>query len=303
MKLQEIYNILASYSFIESSIKAIYLRGSRALGTAGYRFDGTESDWDFVVITTDYVNSRGVEHIVQNNVDLTIYNSKLFKNIIRNNEIWALECIYSLSKNVFYEEGNDEIFTKYFELDLKKLKRSVLYEAEHKILKSQLSFRKKDVYMCLKSLFIALRFVFYGCEIAKFSRIENFCGVNYIWDLMVKNRENLKEYTQIKRFFYPYYYDILYRFLKICPFCIFPSLYSITEGNIIEFDESRLDFHSSDFSYKKSTFLIKKSIYLKEILIKIIWNMNKIFKKTFIRKEIKQEILNLFIDDLISKNI
>ena len=71
----------------------IYLRGSRLAGNFGKRFDGSISDWDFVMVLDIDKKIDGL-HISFGNIDCAVYDDKTFQKLLNLNLIWVLECIY-----------------------------------------------------------------------------------------------------------------------------------------------------------------------------------------------------------------
>ena len=152
--------IYEKFKFEPKTISNVYLRGSRLIGTNGLRFDGSISDWDFVVVIN--TNSRIHDvHLNYGNLDIAAYDYKTFAYLVEENVIWSLECIFAPEKAIL---KNDFNFRKTFIFNPTKLRSSVSYEASKQVAKGKRN-RCSDLYKGFKCIFIALRFYHYGIEI------------------------------------------------------------------------------------------------------------------------------------------
>ena len=243
------------------SINEIYLRGSRALDLSGIRFDGTPSDWDFVVVGNF---SDSFDHFTMLNCDFAIYHNSTFKNIVRAHKIWAFECLLAPKKNILLNSDRNYRIDLY-KIDLNLLKESVLFEIEYKIHKASLLATKKDLYGALKSYFIAIRFLFYATEIARFRTIRNFYGVNFIWIEIMKRKNTFCNFSDVLEFCLPFFHEYLYQFLCTVPQLVFNNLWSefdfitLTLENHFNTDP----FSSLNFSVVKMCVKVKKMLLFK----------------------------------------
>jgi hypothetical protein len=149
------------------------------VGTGGTRLDGTEmiSDWDFVIITKNDIYQEDI-HLGYGNIDVALYDFRTFESLVLENTIWVLECIFAPSSSIYKEDFN---FRRIFQVDLTRLRRSVSFETSRQWMKSKRRGRYGNMYACAKCIFIAIRFMHYGTEIAQYGYIKNFQGVNHIW--------------------------------------------------------------------------------------------------------------------------
>lgn len=110
-----------------AKVACMFLRGSRAVGTAGERLDGTQliSDWDLVVV---YDTEQKIEdqHINYGNLEAALYDTRTFEVLVRKNTIWVLECIFGLPESLWKESID---YRARFVLDTDALRRSVSFEA------------------------------------------------------------------------------------------------------------------------------------------------------------------------------
>ena len=209
INLSMIYKYL---EFKETEICNVYLRGSRAVGTDGLRFDGTISDWDFVIVL-DTTNKICDEHLSYGNIDAAVYDKKIFGTMVEENVIWTLECLFAHKNRIFKEQIE---YSKYFLLNLGKLRNSVSCETARQIAKSKRN--ENNLYKVFKSLFIAMRYYFYGIEIAKFGTIKNFEGMNHVWKEMISKKDELKTWQQIFKYYEPQLKQLKKEFSDLCPY-------------------------------------------------------------------------------------
>lgn len=297
MNLIKLYSHLADFLISEESIYNVYLRGSRAIGTNGIRFDGSPSDWDFVIVVKrdkSNHNYKSIMHFQIENADYTIYELSFFKELVRKNSIWALECIFGGSPNIWREVYDPK---STFNLNPIELKRSVFFEVEHKIVKAQRK-AKDDIYVTIKSFFIAVRYLYFAVEVYKSGRIDNLKGVNYIWQEAIKFKEKLRTFEEVRKFYHPYLKMILEKFIYMCPRLIYKNIEHSKEINR-DLEIS----HVGDLSNTYSTFvdsrdiiLIKNMVFAKEMMMKLCFLFEIRKKKVWFRKEIKQEALNDIVE-------
>ena len=198
--------------FQENQISCVYLRGSRSIGTNGVRFDGTISDWDFVIVMNTDIKIMD-EHLGYGNIDAALYDKNTFRSFVSENIIWVLECLFAPKNAIFKEEIE---FLKFFQYNPGKIRNSVSCEISRQVAKGKRLF--DDPYKGLKCLFIAMRFYFYGSEIAKFGYIKNFQGMNYLWEEMKTKKNELKNWKEISDFYQPKLNQMKKEFLALCPY-------------------------------------------------------------------------------------
>lgn len=207
--LSMIYKYL---EFQENQISCVYLRGSRSIGTNGVRFDGSISDWDFVVVLNTDIKIMD-EHLCYGNIDAALYDKNSFRSFVSENVIWVLECLFAPKNAIFKEEIE---FLKFFQYNPGKMRSSVACEISRQLAKGKRLC--DDTYKGFKCLFIAMRFYFYGCEIAKFGHIKNFQGMNYLWEEMMSQKNELKNWKEILNHYQPKLDQIKKEFLALCPY-------------------------------------------------------------------------------------
>ncbi|MFO0660643.1 MAG: hypothetical protein U0165_12555 [Polyangiaceae bacterium] len=167
----------------------MYLRGSRAVGYAGSRGDGSLSDWDFVVVTTEHGALEEDVHLCNANLEVVLYDEATFLRLVRSGCIWALECIFAPASCRLLEEIDfREALARHIEQTprdswLASLRRSVAYESGRKWGQAKRYLVEKgDAYSCRKRMFIAMRFLVYGIEIARTGTLTDLSCANHLWE-------------------------------------------------------------------------------------------------------------------------
>ena len=168
-------------------------------------------------------------------------------------------------------------------VDKKLLKRSILFNNEFQICKAALAASNNDLYLALNCYLTAIRYLFYGLEIATFGSICNFDGVNYIRDEIMQKKYTFKKFSDVLGFCLPYFYHYLYLFLCCVPDFVFPS------SKIC----NKLLSHKS--KSRKMCLITIKMMFLKELILKICFAMSKKLK---FRKEIQNEIVSKLLENL-----
>ena len=172
-----------------AQVRCAYLRGSRSVGYAGVRDDGSLSDWDLVLVTAAADREQDDVHIHHGNIEAVLYDERAFRRLIENCCIWALECIFAEPVNIWKEELDFRHefadFRQRIPVDLfhERLRRSVRYQSGTQWAKARRYLEKRgDRYSCRKRIFIALRFLVYGLEVARTGAIADLRCANHLWD-------------------------------------------------------------------------------------------------------------------------
>lgn len=197
------------------NIYCIYTRGSRAIGT-----NSPDSDYDLVVVCDENCKVINGTLTKYGNIDLCIYDKKCFEKYLREQLIWALECIYCPSDKIYLEKINFRIYAEnyrsYHEISCNEsLKKSIGYEASRKVASSKRHFMNGNIHQSKKHAFIATRFVDYGRQIVKMGKIENLQNMNHLWDKLKAIEE-----TDIEKFnlhWKSLYVEIYREFSKCIP--------------------------------------------------------------------------------------
>ncbi|MBU0551614.1 hypothetical protein KJ940_09005, partial [Myxococcota bacterium] len=172
----------------DAHVRCAFLRGSRATQTAGQRPDGGPSDWDLVLVVE--AAARPIEdlHLRYGDIDAALYDVPAFRRLLRRCTIWALECVYAPPHAILREEIG---FKAELARDLRalpreafsaRLRQSVMYEAGRQWSKAKRDLeRRGSPYQCRKRIFIALRFLTYGVEVAQSYEIKDIRCLNALW--------------------------------------------------------------------------------------------------------------------------
>jgi endonuclease V len=210
-----------------SFVLAVYLRGSRGIGTQGLRNNNKPSDWDFILIIDDEYHVLSDTLIKYGNMDINMYNFTEFKKMLYDQVIWALEAIYVPDCNIMQNKINfRRIMHEFYgstpsEIWLPYLKSSVGEQTSKKRSSSYRFYTEGAFYKSKKHLFIAFRFLYYGIDIINNHCIDDCTKFNYIWKELYycnSTTENVNPNNQYNYEEYKKKYDILYHtFRKMTP--------------------------------------------------------------------------------------
>lgn len=181
-------------------IYAIYKYGSQVYGTIH-----DQSDHDFIVVSDK-------ELIVSiPAIDITTYTLQEFQQHLDNNEIWALECVFSTP-----------VYLKYVfnvKIDIQKLRSSVSRTSSQAFNKAKKKFispydKEEELLRGKKSLFHSLRVLMFGVQIAKYHKITNYHEANdYFFEIMSNSSDKWEDYMYFK----PKYNALMTSFRKLAP--------------------------------------------------------------------------------------
>ena len=165
---------------IQHKIQAIYLRGSRAIGT-----HKPESDWDIIVILEDSIPVTDNALIKYGNVDIVLFNQSGWIAAMKKYIIYVLECIFGLTwldtigfKQLFLDHQTS--IPK--EMRFPYLLANVGLEFNKKIGSAKRALANGLIHRAKKSLFIAYRFACYGAALVEHGKIENIRDFNSFWN-------------------------------------------------------------------------------------------------------------------------
>ncbi|CAH6419197.1 Hypothetical protein HVR_LOCUS395 [uncultured virus] len=183
-------------------IYAIYRYGSQV-----YRSVHLNSDHDFIVVTDDdlsifFENSIKLDenqlHIVLETmtIDINCVTREEFQHNLDNNEIWALECVFTTP---IYSRHTFNIV-----IDIKKLRASISRNSDQSFNKAKKKFVSPynvegELMRGKKSLFHAFRVLMFGIQLAKHQRIVDFQEANpYFIEIMDNPSEKWENYAYLK---------------------------------------------------------------------------------------------------------
>lgn len=197
------------------NIHCIYTRGSRAIGT-----NSLDSDYDLVVVCDEKCKVINGTLTKYGNIDLCVYDQKCFEKYLREQIIWALECIYCPPDQIYLEKIDFrkyvETYRTFHEISCNEsLKNSIGYESSRKVSSSKRHFLNGNIHQSKKHAFIATRFVDYGRQIVKLGKIENLQNMNHLWEIL-KHIEEV-ELDKFNLHWKPTYVQIYREFSKYIP--------------------------------------------------------------------------------------
>lgn len=168
-----------------------YCYGSIVYGTSD-----KESDIDliFVVEDNDLKECLFAERYPcwPHNEDRQHYSISQFKQMIKDHDPCALECLF-LPDDCKYEEYKFD-----FKLDIEKLRRSFSQKSSNSWVKAKKKIDLHQEYKKgIKSLFHSLRLLDFGIQIVNHGRIKDYTSANHYWvKIKEQNYTNWKEYKE-----------------------------------------------------------------------------------------------------------
>jgi len=190
--------------FNDKNILNIYNYGSSV-----YNCKGINSDNDYIVIVSD--GSEYPEQLKIYNNDYSFYKESEFRELIRQYEISALECLLLDPKFIVKETVEFD-----FKLDLQQLRESISQKSSNSFVKAKKKLiieKDYDPYIGKKSLFHSLRIILFGIQIAKYSKIINYEIANIYYNDIVENE--MVEWNFYKEKYQPIYNNLKTEFRKL----------------------------------------------------------------------------------------
>lgn len=168
----------------------IYLYGSHV-----YQTNGPKSDYDFIIVGKVATSSEKTEY-----GDLHFYSTEDFTQLLKNQEISALECFFLPQK------FKVERFTLDYQLNLETLRSSCSQKSSNSWVKAKKKLLvENEPYLAQKSLFHSLRILKFAIELAETGKLSQFdsrllwAEINLLpmeWDLWVETFK--PEYNSLK---------------------------------------------------------------------------------------------------------
>eukprot|EP01104_Vermistella_antarctica_P001608 TRINITY_DN1168_c0_g1_i1.p1 TRINITY_DN1168_c0_g1~~TRINITY_DN1168_c0_g1_i1.p1 ORF type:complete len:994 (-),score=149.99 TRINITY_DN1168_c0_g1_i1:12-2993(-) len=186
-----------------SHLVAVYLRGSRGIGTAELTAaamprERAVADWDFVVVVDN--ETAGLQegiHLMHGNVDVALYCARTMHSLIRRETVWIAECLFAPPKHRWLERidftavwvhAADTVPTGVW---LPRLRTSVRYEASRKWGSAKRRMLSGNAYAARKHVFIALRFLTFGvCLASNRGRLDDISCANHLWEELLRDGAN-----------------------------------------------------------------------------------------------------------------
>lgn len=215
-------DLLGRLALASDDVRCVYLRGSRAVGYAGVRGDGSASDWDFVIVTAARCAPQSDVHLSHGDVEAVLYDEATFTRLIEECTIWALECVFAPRSCVLREEIDFRAhFARHRERTPREvlhasLRRSVSYEAGRQWSKARRYLvQRGDGYAGRKRVFIALRFLCYGAEVAATGAIADLGAYNDLWERL--RADTSASWAELSRTYGPIFRRLRAEFCRAAP--------------------------------------------------------------------------------------
>lgn len=194
-------NVLERFNGKESDVKNIFMYGSRVYGN--YRAD---SDYDFVVITTNKIQ----EQFSDNLININFYTPEEHQARLDGHEISALECFFLSPEYVLKDEK--KFFLKF---DVSKLRHSLSAKSSNSFVKAKKKLTlHNDLLIGKKSLFHSFRIIHFGIQIATHGKIIDYTECNGLY------KEIMNSYDKWDGLFETYktrYNNLLSEFRLLAP--------------------------------------------------------------------------------------
>jgi RNA exonuclease 4 len=197
-------DLLGTNGYPSSSIKGLYLIGSRGLGTAAPTRPGstTPSDWDFIgVYDPDSPGPSAASDakgfVRYGNIDIALYSLKVFRGHVLSFEpgwheaIWGdpeINRWYEDPSLDFRQEVRDLIVANPFEAKI-KIHEATNAALSAKIRGSKRAFREENHHRAKSLFFVGLRFLAFGQQLATRGSIEDIRLMNDHWFRMKDDPE------------------------------------------------------------------------------------------------------------------
>lgn len=168
-------------------IYAIYKYGSRVYGTIHEK-----SDYDFIVVADkEFITNTSIPHS-----DINTCSLEDFQCNLDNNEIWALECVFSTP---IYSKHKFNVV-----IDIQKLRVAVSRNSSQTFNKAKKKFlspydKDGELIRGKKALFHSLRVLVFGIQIAKHQKIIDYQEANhYFTEIMHNYSDKWEDYIYLK---------------------------------------------------------------------------------------------------------
>jgi len=174
---EEIYQeLLKRTGYKDDQVIEAYMYGSRVYGNSR-----SDSDWDFIVIIK--ANQIHTEQFSDNLINVNFYYLHQHHQRINEHEPSALECVFLPEK--FILKLKDPNFYKSFKPDLVKLRHAFCAKSSNSWVKAKKKLTVPESYndsVGKKSLWHAIRIIFYGIQISTEGKITNYACCNGFYD-------------------------------------------------------------------------------------------------------------------------
>ena len=176
-----ILGLAGEHGLDPEGILAIYLIGSRGMGTAK-----SISDWDFILIVEDDLAPYD-SFIRLVNVDMAIYSASAFRAYLLAFSPGWHECVWSPPENIWLEkiDFKAEVGPYYSGHEVERLatlRTTATTIVASKLNSSRRAFREGNVHRGKNQLFVAMRFLSYSLDLARYGSVKDIRQMNWVWE-------------------------------------------------------------------------------------------------------------------------
>lgn len=162
-------------------------------GSTVYGVNNKKSDLDYILVVTDNYNNY-IDNIYDNNCHYNLYKESDWLNMIKQNQITVLECIFCENKYKIKENKNYDIIIN--QIELRKSISKVCSNSYDKCRKKLTIEKDFSPRIAKKSLWHSLRILHFGIQCAKYGKIINFQECNCYYEEIVNNPINDWKYYE-----------------------------------------------------------------------------------------------------------
>jgi len=197
-----LHTILTKAKLSEKEVVAVYVYGSRVYGNIT-----KQSDYDFIVVTTNKVNKQFSDNLI----NINFYTPEEHQQRLDEHEISAIECQFLDSQFILLEKRKFS-----FNIDNTKLRYSLRAKSSNSWVKAKKKLTvEKDYDLSLgrKSLFHAMRIIEYGIQLAEKGKIYDYGCCNLLFEEIM----NKYDWSELFLTYKNRYNNLLTRFRVVAP--------------------------------------------------------------------------------------
>lgn len=188
-----------------NNIKNIYKFGSKVYGS-----NDENSDDDYIMVVSEMIQI--------NDINFHVYTVEQFQNLIDNQEISILECLFLNNEFILKEEIKFEFILDKFKL--RKMISTITSNSWQKGKKKLTIMGDYDLRIALKSYYHSLRILDYGIQIALHNKIIKYDSMNYVLNDLFKLSEDFSYHmlsSKIEEKYKKLFNEKSSRFKILCP--------------------------------------------------------------------------------------
>lgn len=188
-----------------NNVLNIYKFGSKVYGS-----NDENSDDDYIIVVKELMNI--------NNINIHQYCISEFENLILNQEILILECLWLSENNILKETVKFKFVLDKFKL--RKMISTITSNSWQKGKKKLTIMGDYDLRAGLKSYYHSLRILDYGIQIALNNKIIDYSSMNYVLTDLYKLSESYSYHIlqqKIDEKYKKLFNNLSSRFKELCP--------------------------------------------------------------------------------------